>query len=74
MAKTAQRKPAAKSAPPAPTGNRKVLSSVLGGAIVTVGAILSKDIWAYEWTTELQGAVTTIVMAVLVYFVSERKS
>lgn len=51
----------------------KTVYSVLGGAVVTVAAMLIKKFGGPEFTAEEQQAVTVLVMAALTFIVPNKE-
>ena len=53
---------------------KKAWIPAFAGALVTICAILTRDIWAYTWSTELQGAATVVVMGLIAFVVRNRRA
>jgi len=51
---------------------RKITVGVVAGAVTTVLAVVMRDGFGYEASAELQGAVTTILMATAMLVTRER--
>jgi hypothetical protein len=54
-----------------PKVTKKVTISAIAGAVVTVLSVASRDALGYEMSSELTGALVTIIMAGFMYFTRE---
>lgn len=53
--------------------DRKVQAASLGAALVTIVAAVTRDFLGYELSADVQGALTTLAVAGLGYFVPNAK-
>jgi len=57
-----------------PQPRRKITVGVVAGAVTTVLAVVLRDAFGYDASAELQGAVTTILMAGAMLVMPERSA